>query len=791
MPLFEVDATRPFLVQGSGGGPGSEPGVHTSAHRVVESHIDGLLGEQVFPVAQGTGPDEPHLLALDASGLPVVVELVGDLDKSTLTLALDHAGAAGRLTRGELASRYHGGQHNFAHDVADFYDTVPITQSSSSKSGGGARLIIICQNAPQEILNAVDFLRQPTMPVEVLKMDVVKSDDGRRFLDVSPLVIHLPPGLPSPRQVNRGGSISRGGEPEHVTPENVASAPMFTSQSADSNSFAEGVKVGYALTGKMPVVAHESRAGGARNPAPASADRPPRAEPQPADGRAGNAARGLRRSLSRGGEQPPATEAATGSGSDRALPQSRSARRAIAEREASTQASGPTPAPLSTERPGPSAERPGQAGGRSAAAPMPGRSATPSGEATAPHPSPEPSHPSSDTVPRVQKPAQTPVRRRSRTDRFASAPDGQPGAPQTPAAGDPPPAFADHTPTSVRGSFTDHAPVPLPPERSAGVAPGPGPAPAEELWQPPTARQDSGFAAYAAPEEPSVLSAPSEPSVFRGAADPSAFSAPSERAGFPDTSAPSTFPGRADSAPSAYPGGSGPTPFPEPADPPAQESMFSAMSLHEGHPSGSFGPVESVPFEPPVIDSQAWPENEAWGDGQGAGYTQDPAYAGYTQDPAYAVAQQPDAVYDWSADPSFGAPQPGGPAQADYGMPGAQPAFPGQAPEAQVPPVPTDESIRSNTPGLFDEEEDPDLEALARSFGAPTRIVWSRPRRNQHYEGVLHPNGVIELADGGQYRHPDTAATAASGSYTADGWTVWRVGEQGPSLTEAFQQRFV
>jgi hypothetical protein len=137
MPLFEVDATRPFLVQSSGNGSGGEPGVHTSAHRVVESHIDGLLGEQVFPVAQGSGPDEPHLLALDASGLPVVVELVGDLDKSTLTRALDHAGAAGRLTRGELAARYHGGQHSFAHDVAEFYDSVPITKSSSTGSGSG------------------------------------------------------------------------------------------------------------------------------------------------------------------------------------------------------------------------------------------------------------------------------------------------------------------------------------------------------------------------------------------------------------------------------------------------------------------------------------------------------------------------------------------------------------------------------------------------------------------------------------------------------------------------------
>ncbi|MBL0888935.1 hypothetical protein HGK34_22145, partial [Myceligenerans sp. I2] len=254
----------------------------------------------------------------------------------------------------------------------------------------------------------------------------------------------------------------------------------------------------------------------------------------------------------------------------------------------------------------------------------------------------------------------------------------------------------------------------------------------------------------------------------------------------------------------------------------------------EGHPSGAFGPIDSTPFEPPVIDSQ-WQES-APGQAAPAG-----------QNAAYAAAPEQDPVYDWSSDPAFGTqpafagqpdlsptpdfatppdfPVPGAGAQAGYPpnaqagyppdtqagyppdtqagyppdtqagyppAPDAPPApFPGQAPEAQIPPVPTDESIRANTPGLFDEEDDPDLEALARSFGAPTRIVWSRPRRSQHHEAILHPNGVIELADGGQYRHPDTAATAASGSYTADGWSVWRIGEQGPSLTEAFQQRFV
>ena len=31
---------------------GAEPGLKTTANQVVDSHIDGLLGEEVFPIAQ-------------------------------------------------------------------------------------------------------------------------------------------------------------------------------------------------------------------------------------------------------------------------------------------------------------------------------------------------------------------------------------------------------------------------------------------------------------------------------------------------------------------------------------------------------------------------------------------------------------------------------------------------------------------------------------------------------------------------------------------------------------------
>ncbi len=89
-----------------------------------------------------------------------------------------------------------------------------------------------------------------------------------------------------------------------------------------------------------------------------------------------------------------------------------------------------------------------------------------------------------------------------------------------------------------------------------------------------------------------------------------------------------------------------------------------------------------------------------------------------------------------------------------------------------------------------DDEVDQDLVALAERLGRPTRLVWSRPRRRQHFEATLHTDGTIELAEGGRYRNPDLAASMAAGAPTADGWGVWRLGTGGPTLLEAYRQHF-
>ncbi|NOV99635.1 hypothetical protein [Isoptericola chiayiensis] len=588
MPLFEVDASRPLLVQSSAGAV--EPGLGTTAHRVVDSHIDGLLGEQIFPVAQGTGPDEPHLLALDATGSPVVVELVAELDRAALTRALDHAGWAGRLTRGELAARYHGGAGSFHRDIAAFYDSVPITRSQPGRSS--ARLIVICQEAGEEILNAVDFLRQPTMPVEVLKMGVMHDQEGRRFVDVSPLVIHPAAGASSPRLSRAAGT-----EPAERAVRGTAG------QGAEPESFAEGVKVGLALTGKNPAVA-TSPADGAGTP-----DRAPAA---------GRRAAAARDQVGDTAEQPPLrrTRAArrAESAPSLAVPRVRS----DDGTPAGTSPPAPQPAPAPVPRPAPAVPSP--------AAPTPQRPAAAQGEAP---------------------------RRRSRSDRFRASSDA---APMSPGLA----AYASASASS-----------------------------AEDLDLAELARRTTSAAS---------TDTPGLGEDFARAAAPALGSRRSRR--------------RASWEPAESSGTFGDDPLGERGRPGPTERWTSG--------SADLPRLEVPPLEAPS-------------------YTPPPDRSSFTDD-------------SWAPPP---------------------------VPAPPAPALPEEE-----------DEVDGDLIALASMLPQPARLEWSRPRRRQVLEAVLHPQGYIELPDGSRFQHPDRAATAASGAPTDDGWNVWRILPDDISLLEAYRSRF-
>jgi hypothetical protein len=539
LPLFEVEGDRPQIV------PGPRPGVGTTAHRVVESHIDGLLGEQIFPVSPGVGPDEPHLLALDASGAPVVVELVSRLDDAALSRALDHAGAAGRMTRGQLASLYAAGPQAFQRDVAEFYDSVPITRSAQGRPG--VRLIVICQDADDDVLNAVDFLRQPSMPVEVLRLGLVHGADGRRFVDVSPLVIHPASAPDRPELVGRP----------------------------------EGVKPLTALNARPADVVQE----------------PARIDAVPLPG---------------------------------------------------------VSAPVAPAEPA-----------------RPRTAPTPVGDQVRQHAAPT-------AVPPPPAPTPPVVRRRSRTDRFS--------APATPVAGNP-----------------VEPPVPAPP------------------FEPP---------------------------------------------------APAAFPPLDDVARRQY------LPYPPTDDAAETTSPAPAGTDDPDRFSSGLDLGPSSPHEDPL----AWRPQRSWSD--------DPVVAPTSAEREAVAFGEVFSGISNPLDPDWD------PNAASSGrVPWEPPYEPPRLDEPSLMPTPApwwepDQHASAPTPMVLDDDDDADLAALAAALGVPTALTWERPRRGQRFDALLLPDGTIELPDGGRYRHPDIAASAASGSYTADGWTVWRLQPTGETLSEAFRARF-
>lgn len=205
MPLFEVDPRRSVHVQALA--PGS-PTFAAEAGAVLDDHVSRLLGEQIFPVAQrpegAEAESAPYLLALDAAGQPVVIEMVSRLDAATLALALAHAGRAGRLTRPDIAARYPDGVAAFEAAFAEFRQATPIASTRGQHEG--SRLLLLCAHVDPAVADALEFLRLTDRAVTVLRLGVVTAPDGRKLVEVEPLQGRRPEGPDGDAPAERGPS---------------------------------------------------------------------------------------------------------------------------------------------------------------------------------------------------------------------------------------------------------------------------------------------------------------------------------------------------------------------------------------------------------------------------------------------------------------------------------------------------------------------------------------------------------------------------------------------------------
>ncbi|MCB2177595.1 MAG: hypothetical protein KQH57_17435 [Actinomycetales bacterium] len=184
MPLFAVSGGRP-----DGAHP-VRPAEAAYGATVVDEHLGALLGEHLLPVAvRAGGADEPYLLAVDAFGRPVVVEVVGLLDGAALLRALAFLGRAARLSLRDLGARYRGGAQRFSADLTTFREAVPAARLVPDRHG--ARLLLVCGQVHEGLRDVVEALTD--RGVDVLRVGLVDGPDGQ-MIDVSPVHVSAPDG---------------------------------------------------------------------------------------------------------------------------------------------------------------------------------------------------------------------------------------------------------------------------------------------------------------------------------------------------------------------------------------------------------------------------------------------------------------------------------------------------------------------------------------------------------------------------------------------------------------------
>ena len=150
MPIFELDEGRPRLVQPM------QPLAGSFAQEAAALLTAPPRRDRRGAPVRGALPDRrrrttrtcPTLLALDATGRSVVIDVGQVLDDDAIVSALRHAGAAARMTTTDLARAYHPDPSRFAVDFAAFREQAAYGAQSTRREG--VRLILLCSEVAAE-----------------------------------------------------------------------------------------------------------------------------------------------------------------------------------------------------------------------------------------------------------------------------------------------------------------------------------------------------------------------------------------------------------------------------------------------------------------------------------------------------------------------------------------------------------------------------------------------------------------------------------------------------------------
>jgi hypothetical protein len=180
MPLFDLSGAvpRPFRR------------IQSNAD-VYEAEIETLFwgdletfaGEALFAVARQAripGGGIPDIVALDAAGRVVVVEIKRNVDRSQLSQCLEYAGWARRASLDDLASIYHAGPTAFFSDWQEFTST-----DAPRVLNRVPRLILVARTFDGRTESALEYLADSGVPVKLISVVFYEDASGGRIMDVN------------------------------------------------------------------------------------------------------------------------------------------------------------------------------------------------------------------------------------------------------------------------------------------------------------------------------------------------------------------------------------------------------------------------------------------------------------------------------------------------------------------------------------------------------------------------------------------------------------------------------
>jgi len=179
VPIFEMDqgSLLPFKRQAIAAGV-----YEKEIEDLLWDNLEELTGDNLFRVARQPilpSGGRPDVIALDTNGRVVVIEVKRDVDRNQLAQALEYAGWARRTNLDALASYYHGGAAAFWDDWTEFTQTPhPVLVQADPQ------LVLVARTFDARTTEALKFLLQHSLPVQVLRVAFYIDATGRRVLDV-------------------------------------------------------------------------------------------------------------------------------------------------------------------------------------------------------------------------------------------------------------------------------------------------------------------------------------------------------------------------------------------------------------------------------------------------------------------------------------------------------------------------------------------------------------------------------------------------------------------------------